>query len=99
MDGTEDNAGAMLTPDALRRAAGAGRDPDVLLADNRAWDFFARLDDLVVTGPTGTNANDLRIVLVNAYGAMGQPLARRAHRGIIAPGRKARRGPGPATRK
>ena len=39
---------------------------EILLANNCAWEFFASLGDLVVTGPTGTNVNDLRIVLVNA---------------------------------
>jgi hydroxypyruvate reductase len=63
IDGTEDNAGALLAPDSLERARCRGLDPAALLATNCAWDFFAALDDLVVTGPTGTNANDLRIVL------------------------------------
>jgi hydroxypyruvate reductase len=67
IDGTEDNAGALLTPDSLGRAAGHGIDPTGLLADNRGWDFFAPLGDLLVTGPTGTNVNDLRIVIVGAH--------------------------------
>jgi len=64
IDGTQSNAGAVLGPDSLRRARRIGLDPHACLAGNRSWDFFAGLDDLLVTGPTGTNANDLRIVLV-----------------------------------
>lgn len=64
IDGTGDNAGALLGPDSLRRAAGLGLSPETLLATNSARDFFAGLGDLVMTGPTGTNANDLRIVLI-----------------------------------
>jgi glycerate 2-kinase len=63
-DGTQDNAGALTAPDSLRRASILGLDPVELLANNRAWVFFAALDDLVMTGPTGTNANDVRIVLI-----------------------------------
>lgn len=78
IDGTEDNAGALLAPDALERSRALGLDAAALLAANRAWDFFAGLGDLLVTGPTGTNANDLRIVLVDG------------RRVIIPPGRRAR---------
>jgi hydroxypyruvate reductase len=64
IDGTEQNAGATLAPDSLARARRLGLDPAALLAGHHAWDFFAALDDLLVTGPTSTNANDLRIILV-----------------------------------
>ena len=64
IDGSEDNAGAVLTPDALRRAAGQGLAPKRMLARNDGYSFFAALDDLVVTGPTRTNVNDFRVVLV-----------------------------------
>jgi hydroxypyruvate reductase len=63
IDGTEHNAGALLAPDSLARAAARGLEPRGLLARSCAFDFFAALGDLVVTGPTGTNANDLRVVL------------------------------------
>ena len=63
-DGSEDNAGAFLTPDTLARARGAGLDPRALLADNDAYTLFAGIDDLLVTGPTLTNVNDLRAILV-----------------------------------
>ena len=64
IDGTEDNAGALLAPDTLARARSAGLDPQALLADNDGYRFFAALGDLVVTGPTRTNVNDLRAILV-----------------------------------
>ncbi len=64
IDGTGDNAGGLLTPDSLTRAAGSRQDAEGLLAAQRSYDFFAALDDLVITGPTRTNVNDLRIVLV-----------------------------------
>ncbi|MGE5522334.1 MAG: glycerate kinase type-2 family protein [Rhodospirillaceae bacterium] len=64
IDGTEDNAGAVLTPDALQRALKAGKNADQLLADNDGYAFFQTLGDLVVTGPTRTNVNDYRVILV-----------------------------------
>jgi hydroxypyruvate reductase len=64
IDGTGDNAGALLTPDSLMRAAEGRQDAAAELAAQRSYDFFAGLDDLVITGPTRTNVNDLRIVLV-----------------------------------
>jgi len=64
IDGSEDNAGAVVTPDTLARAAAAGLDPVSALADNDAYTFFAALDDLVVTGPTRTNVNDFRAILI-----------------------------------
>jgi hydroxypyruvate reductase len=64
IDGGGDNAGALLAPDSLARAAAAGLDARALLDDNDAYRFFAVLDDLVITGPTRTNVNDVRIVLV-----------------------------------
>jgi len=64
VDGTEDNAGAMLTPDTLQRAAAIGLDARALLANNDGYGFFSRLGDLVVTGPTLTNVNDFRALLI-----------------------------------
>jgi hydroxypyruvate reductase len=64
IDGSEDNAGAVLEPDSLARAAAAGLDAKAHLARNDAYSFFAGLGDLVVTGPTLTNVNDFRAVLV-----------------------------------
>jgi hydroxypyruvate reductase len=64
IDGTEYNAGAMWTPDTLMRARAAGVDAAAMLEANDAYGFFSALDDLVVTGPTRTNVNDFRLVLL-----------------------------------
>jgi len=64
IDGSEDNAGALLGPDSLARARAAGRDPRADLAGNDAWGFFDAVGDLLVTGPTKTNVNDFRAVFV-----------------------------------
>ena len=64
IDGSEDNAGAVLLPDSLERAARLGLDPGKLLADNDGYGFFSRIEDLVVTGPTRTNVNDYRAILI-----------------------------------
>ena len=64
IDGTEAVAGAVWTPDTLRRAAAQGLDPGRFLDGNDAHSFFRSLGDSVVTGPTRTNVNDFRAVLV-----------------------------------
>ena len=64
IDGTEDNAGALVTPETLARGRAAGEDAAARLAANDAYGFFAALDDLVMTGPTLTNVNDFRAILV-----------------------------------
>ena len=64
IDGSEDNAGAVLLPDSLARAAQRGVDGRSLLADNDAYGFFSALGDLVETGPTRTNVNDYRAILI-----------------------------------
>jgi glycerate 2-kinase len=64
IDGTEDNAGAILYPDSIARAARRGISAKAALADNDGYGFFAVLGDLVVTGPTLTNVNDFRAILV-----------------------------------
>ncbi len=64
VDGSEDNAGAVLAPDALARAAEAGVSAKKLLANNDGYSFFEGLNDLVVTGPTRTNVNDYRAILM-----------------------------------
>ncbi len=66
VDGQEEIAGAILLPDSLARAGAAGMRPQDRLADNDAHGFFGRLADAVVTGPTLTNVNDFRAVLVGA---------------------------------
>jgi len=64
IDGSEDNAGAMYSPDSLARAAAKGVSGKHLLANNDAYSFFSALDDLVVSGPTRTNVNDFRAILI-----------------------------------
>jgi glycerate 2-kinase len=65
IDGTEDNAGAILYPDSIERAATRGIAARSALADNDGYGFFAALGDLVSTGPTRTNVNDFRAILVD----------------------------------
>ena len=66
IDGTEDNAGAHLSPDSLARARALGIDPQAALHANDAWSVFAALGDLLITGPTRTNVNDFRAILVDS---------------------------------
>ena len=62
IDGTEDNAGALLFPDSASRAAKLGLSAKTLLANNDGYSYFEALNDLLVTGPTRTN--DFRVILV-----------------------------------
>jgi glycerate 2-kinase len=64
IDGVEDNAGAVVAPDTLARATAQGLKITDHLARNDAYGFFEPLGDLVLTGPTHTNVNDFRAVLV-----------------------------------
>ncbi len=64
IDGVEDNAGALVTPDSLARADAKGLKPSVCMDLNDSYRFFEALGDLVVTGPTHTNVNDFRALLV-----------------------------------
>jgi glycerate 2-kinase len=64
IDGVEDNAGAIVTPSTLARAQAQGLKAQEFLDRNDAYHFFAPLADLVVPGPTFTNVNDFRAVLV-----------------------------------
>lgn len=64
IDGSEDNAGAIYGPDSLSRAAAQGVNGKHLLANNDAYSFFSALSDLVVSGPTRTNVNDFRAILI-----------------------------------
>ncbi len=66
IDGTEDNAGALIGPDTLSRARAASLDARARLADNDGYSFFSALGDLLVTGPTLTNVNDFRAILITA---------------------------------
>ncbi|RYF41712.1 MAG: glycerate kinase [Comamonadaceae bacterium] len=64
IDGMEDNAGAFVAPDTLARAAAQGMKASAFLDRNDAYGWFSALGDLVVTGPTHTNVNDFRAMLV-----------------------------------
>ena len=64
IDGSEDNAGALIMPDTLKRAEAADLNAKAMLADNAPWTFFNCIGDLLVTGPTLTNVNDFRAVLI-----------------------------------
>lgn len=64
VDGAAEVAGAIVTPDTLARARRLGRDPQAALDRNDAHSFFAALGDQVVTGPTLTNVNDFRAILI-----------------------------------
>ncbi|ODU40431.1 MAG: hydroxypyruvate reductase [Thiobacillus sp. SCN 63-374] len=65
IDGSEDNAGALLAPDTLARARALGIQAETLLAAHDSHGFFSALSDLVVTGPTRTNVNDYRALLLD----------------------------------
>jgi len=65
IDGSEDNAGAFLLPDTQERATRLGLNLQAHLANNDAYSAFARLGDLLVTGPTRTNVNDFRAILID----------------------------------
>lgn len=67
IDGTEEAAGAIIGPDTLMRARAEGLDPQAMLDRHDSYTFFDTIDDLIVTGPTRTNVNDFRAILI------GQP--------------------------
>ncbi len=69
IDGSNDAAGAVLAPDSVARAAALGLDAAALLERHDSHAFFAALDDLIVTGPTRTNVNDIRAILIRAGAA------------------------------
>ncbi|MVW75582.1 glycerate kinase type-2 family protein [Pseudomonas xionganensis] len=64
IDGSEDNAGALMTPDSYARAAALGLSSSDELDNNNGYGYFAALDQLIVTGPTRTNVNDFRAILI-----------------------------------
>jgi len=64
IDGSEDNAGAVVTPDTLARAAERGMKAQAFQDRHDSYGFFSALDDLLVSGPTFTNVNDFRALLV-----------------------------------
>ncbi len=64
IDGSEDNAGAFADGGTIERMRKAGTDAKVMLAKNNSWTAFDSISDLLVTGPTGTNVNDFRGILI-----------------------------------
>lgn len=64
IDGSEDNAGAVMTPSSYQRAEALGLNAARELADNNGYGYFQALDALLMTGPTRTNVNDFRAILV-----------------------------------
>jgi glycerate 2-kinase len=64
IDGSENNAGALIGPDTLARARAIGMDAHTMLANNDGYSFFDAVQGLVITGPTLTNVNDFRAVLI-----------------------------------
>ncbi|MDA8870517.1 glycerate kinase [Rhizobiaceae bacterium] len=65
IDGSEDNAGAFIDATTLDRAGSSGVDPATMLVGHDSYTLFERLGDLILTGPTRTNVNDLRMILVS----------------------------------
>ena len=65
IDGSEDNAGGYVSPGSLDRARQSGIDPSELLGRNDTYTAFEATGDLIKTGPTGTNVNDIRVILVS----------------------------------
>jgi glycerate 2-kinase len=64
IDGPTDAAGAIVDRKTLHKSAGMGLVPEKFLADNDSYHFFSRLEDLIFTGPTGTNVNDVSVIIV-----------------------------------
>jgi glycerate 2-kinase len=64
VDGPTDAAGAIIDANTCKRAKELGLDPEKFLADNDAYHFFSKLEDLVFTGQTGTNVNDISLIIV-----------------------------------
>jgi hydroxypyruvate reductase len=64
IDGSEDNAGAVTAPDTLSRAGSADIDAQACLSNNDGYTFFSKIGDLIMTGPTLTNINDFRAILI-----------------------------------
>ncbi|CAL60559.1 putative hydroxypyruvate reductase [Herminiimonas arsenicoxydans] len=64
IDGSEDNAGAIYQPDSIARAAAAGHNAKTMLENNDGYGFFSAVGDLIVSGPTRTNVNDFRAILI-----------------------------------
>jgi hydroxypyruvate reductase len=66
IDGSEDNAGAIYTPETFSQAESLGLSPAEFLSRNDAYSFFQQVNGLVVSGPSLTNVNDFRAILVES---------------------------------
>jgi len=64
IDGTEENAGAVIAPESFERSENLGLNPSSFLANNDSYNFFSVLGNLISPGPTLTNVNDFRAILV-----------------------------------
>jgi hydroxypyruvate reductase len=64
IDGSEDNAGAYYEPASAQRAMALNLSPKHMLENNDGYGYFSALGDLIVSGPTRTNVNDFRVILV-----------------------------------
>jgi len=64
IDGCMDNAGAIISSNTIKRAEEEGVSPKKFLANNDSYKFFKKLDDLIITGPTHTNVNDYRAIII-----------------------------------
>ena len=64
IDGTGDNAGALITPDSFKISNSLGLNPESFLANNNSYNFFSKIGGLVSPGPTLTNVNDFRAILI-----------------------------------
>jgi len=64
VDGPTDAAGAIVDGKTVERAMRLGLNPEEYLAENDSYGFFSKLGDLIVTGPTGTNVNDISVIVI-----------------------------------
>lgn len=64
VDGPTDAAGAIVDGKTLVKAREMGLAPEKFLAENDSYHFFSKLGDLIMTGPTGTNVNDISLIVV-----------------------------------
>ena len=64
IDGPTDAAGAIIDGKTIQKALEKGLNPETFLAENNSYNFFLKLDDLIFTGPTGTNVNDVSVIIV-----------------------------------
>lgn len=69
IDGTEDNAGVFVRPETIAKGRGLGLNLDAYMKNNDGYGYFSQLDDLVVTGPTLTNVNDFRAIVIEGNAA------------------------------